>query len=626
MIDQSSASADTGNDPPSVALLESALWKGLLEARETRDMAQAWLPLQCQFIKGASHAIVVLAGAKPNSFEAVAHWPDETVGRTQRLVEVAQIAMREKRGIARMAPRGSGGEPMRETRIALPIIFDDEVQGAVALALGGWAPDDPRLAMRQLQWGMNWLVDLMGRRSLEEQSTLLNRSKIALDLLAAALDHESFEKSAIAVVTELAVRTRCVRVSLGFRRGRTSVVKIISHSAQFGRHMNLIACLGAAMDEALDQRRLILHPAPDDQFVATLAHAELSRMQKDGQVLTIPLLAADRFIGALTFERPPGSDFDPGTIKLLEAATAILAPVLQEKRANDRWLIFKVGESIGLELTRIFGPGHLTRKLILTAAIIGAAFLTFAENTYRVNATAQIEGLVRRAVVAPYDGFTKEAMARAGDTVREGDVLATLEDRELLLERLKWVTERQQRLFEYDKALASRQPAAINIIRSQIDQAQAQIKLIDEQLARVRLTAPIAGLLVSGDLSQMIGAAVQRGQVLFEVAPLDSYRVIIDVDERDVGVIEVGQAGQLVVSALPHETMAFVIDKVTPIAEARGGLNVFRVEGRINETSPRLRPGMEGVGKVEIGTRKQAWIWFHPLLDWLRIWSWRWMG
>ncbi len=390
--------------------------------------------------------------------------------------------------------------------------------------------------------------------------------------------------------------------------------------------MNLIACLGAAMDEALDQRRLILHPAPDDQFVATLAHAELSRMQKDGQVLTIPLLAADRFIGALTFERPPGSDFDPGTIKLLEAATAILAPVLQEKRANDRWLIFKVGESIGLELTRIFGPGHLTRKLILTAAIIGAAFLTFAENTYRVNATAQIEGLVRRAVVAPYDGFTKEAMARAGDTVREGDVLATLEDRELLLERLKWVTERQQRLFEYDKALASRQPAAINVIRSQIDQAQAQIKLIDEQLARVRLTAPIAGLLVSGDLSQMIGAAVQRGQVLFEVAPLDSYRVILDVDERDVGVIEVGQAGQLVVSALPHETMAFVIDKVTPIAEARGGLNVFRVEGRINETSPRLRPGMEGVGKVEIGTRKQAWIWFHPLLDWLRIWSWRWMG
>ena len=626
-IDPNSTSAEIERDDlPSVALLESALWKGLLEARDAQEMARAWLPLQCQFIKGAKLAVVVLEGAKPNSFAPAAHWPDENPARLPRLLEVAEIAMREKRGVARTAAAGSGAEATGETRIAAPIIFADEVKGAVALTLGGRAQDDQRLAMRQLQWGMNWLVDLMGRRLLEEQGALLRRSRTALDLVATALDHEGFEKAALAVVTQLAVRMRCVRVSLGVRRGRTSVVKVISHSAQFGRHMNLIALLGAAMDEALDQRSMILHPAPADHLIATSAHADLSIAQKGGQVLTIPLLVTDEFAGALTFERAPGEDFEPGAIALLEAATAILAPVLMEKRANDRWLIVKTGESLARQLARIFGPGHLVRKLVLAGAIAGAAFLTLAENTYRVSATAQIEGQVRRAIVAPYDGFTKEAMARAGDTVAEGDLLATLEDRELLLERLKWVTERQQRMFEYDKALAARQPAAINVIRSQIDQAQAQIKLLDEQLTRVQLRAPIAGLLVSGDLSQMIGAAVQRGQVLFEISPLDSYRVILDVDERDVGVIEAGQAGQLLVSALPHEPMAFVIDKVTPIAETRAGLNVFRVEGMVQESTTRLRPGMEGVGKIEIGTRKQAWIWFHPLLDWLRIWSWRWMG
>ena len=123
-----------------------------------------------------------------------------------------------------------------------------------------------------------------------------------------------------------------------------------------------------------------------------------------------------------------------------------------------------------------------------------------------MNADAQIEGLVRRAVVAPYDGFIKDATARAGDTVDQDNVLATLEDSDLLLERLKWVTERQEHLYEYDKALAARQPATINVIRSQIDQADAQIKLHDEQIARVKLRSPIAGLVVSGDLSQLIGA------------------------------------------------------------------------------------------------------------------------
>jgi hypothetical protein len=34
---------------------------------------------------------------------------------------------------------------------------------------------------------------------------------------------------------------------------------------------------------------------------------------------------------------------------------------------------------------------------------------------------------------------------------------------------------------------------------------------------------------------------------------------------------------------------------------------------------------MEGVGKIEIGRRSLAWIWLHPLMDWLRIWSWRWL-
>ena len=39
----------------------------------------------------------------------------------------------------------------------------------------------------------------------------------------------------------------------------------------------------------------------------------------------------------------------------------------------------------------------------------------------------------------------------------------------------------------------------------------------------------------------------------------------------------------------------------------------------------RLRPGMEGVGKVLVGERPLLWIWAHPLLDWLRLGWWRWL-
>jgi multidrug efflux pump subunit AcrA (membrane-fusion protein) len=194
-----------------------------------------------------------------------------------------------------------------------------------------------------------------------------------------------------------------------------------------------------------------------------------------------------------------------------------------------------------------------------------------------------------------------------------------------VLERLRWVTERQQRTFEYDKALATRQPAAINVTRSQIAQAEAQIQLLDEQLARVKMRAPIDGLVVAGDLSQMIGASVTRGQVLFEVAPLTGYRVILSVDERQIGAIGVGQKGNLVTTALPGEPFGFVVEKLVPIAEIKDGKNTFRVEGRITETSDRLRPGMEGVAKIDIESRLIIWVWTKPLFDWARIWLWRWL-
>jgi RND family efflux transporter MFP subunit len=312
-------------------------------------------------------------------------------------------------------------------------------------------------------------------------------------------------------------------------------------------------------------------------------------------------------------------------MNLLDSVVASLGPFLDEKRRNDRWLIVKMGETLRKQAVKLLGPGHLVRKTAAIALVAVSCFFYFATDTYRVDADAQLEGLIRRAIVAAYDGFLREADVRAGDTVKKDEQLAALDDRDLTLERLRWTTERQQRTYEYDKALAGREPAAINVTRSQIAQADAQIKLLDEQLARITIRAPFDGLVVSGDLSQLIGASVNRGQVLFEIAPLDGYRVLLSVDERQISAIQIGQHGSLVTNALPDQPFAFVVDKITPIAEAKNGHNSFRVEGKLTENSDRLRPGMEGVAKIDIGTRRLIWIWTHSLVDWLRVWTWQYL-
>jgi multidrug efflux pump subunit AcrA (membrane-fusion protein) len=157
---------------------------------------------------------------------------------------------------------------------------------------------------------------------------------------------------------------------------------------------------------------------------------------------------------------------------------------------------------------------------------------------------------------------------------------------------------------------------------AQLDQVGAQIALVDEQLARTEMVSPYDGVIVSGDLSQKLGAPVERGQVLFEVAPLDDFRIALQVDEHDFAQVLPGQRGEMVVSSMPYQSFAFTVTKITAVNNAKDGANRFRVEARLDAKPERLRPGREGVGKIEVDERRLIWIWTHSLVDRLRLWLW----
>ncbi|MGH7348023.1 MAG: efflux RND transporter periplasmic adaptor subunit, partial [Candidatus Rokuibacteriota bacterium] len=247
-----------------------------------------------------------------------------------------------------------------------------------------------------------------------------------------------------------------------------------------------------------------------------------------------------------------------------------------------------------------------------------------AQGDYRVSARTVMEARTRLASVAPFAGYIKEAPARAGDLVRRHQLLAVLDDRGIRLERLKWLSQAEQLVRQRDQAMARRDAAAVQILGAQVEQARAQVALLDDQLSRTRLLAPFDGSIVLGDLSQAIGAPVERGQVLFEVAPLADYRVALQVDERDVTDIVAGQRGELLLTAWPADAVPFTVETITPVSTAREGRNYFRVEARLDRTPERLRPGMEGVAKVAVGRRLLAWIWTRQAVDWVRLKAWAW--
>ena len=282
------------------------------------------------------------------------------------------------------------------------------------------------------------------------------------------------------------------------------------------------------------------------------------------------------------------------------------------------WVAFKA------KFAGFFGVKHIGVKL---SALVIAAFLLFAslsKSEFQVHADAVLEGKIQRVVAASIDGFIASSAFRAGDTVKKGDVLATLDDKDLKLEQLKLTSERQKFNREYREAMAKGDRVQVRVSSAQMAQAEAEIELVREQLARTQIRSPFDGIIIDGDLSQSLGSPVERGDTLFKVAPLDGYRIVLKVDEREIGYIENGQSGMLALSSLPGKHLPLVVEKITAVANTEKGYNAFRVEAGLPESSIVLRPGMEGVGKINVGDATILWIWTHEMVDWLRLWFWSW--
>lgn len=597
---------------------ESDLWARLAHAGDAKAFAAAWLDIQCRAFDGVIRAVVVLRASEGAAYAPVAVWPEGIEG-DPRLAGVVERALHERSVAVEGVKRNQ--KKQEPIFIAHPVIVDDELFGAAALEVEGRPESGVRDVVQRLGWGIGWLEVLARRRTFTSKARLVT----VLQLIATSVSHERFPAAATAVATELATTFGCERVSLGFMKGRHMVVQALSHSASFTKKTNIIRALEGAMEEAADQLASVVFPPPGDgPFQVTRAHAELHQQHGAGPICTIPLTAGGKVLGAMVLELPSGEAFDAHTIELCEHAALLLGPVLDVKRKEDRWLGRKALDSLQMHAGHLVGPKHIALKLwtLVIAAVV--AFFAIADGAYMITADASLEGQVQRAVTVSMQGYVVEARARAGDIVRKGDVLAALDDRDLRLERQKLVSQRGQLESERRAAIAEGNRARARILEAQGAQINAQSALIDEQLIRTKLVAPFDGVVVKGDLSQSLGAAVERGNVLFELAPLESYRVIMKVDERDITDVSVGQTGQLALSSMPNEPLELVVEKITPVSVVDQGRNYFRVEARAQGAIEKLRPGMEGIGKIRVDERKLLWIWTHKLVHWMRMWVWSW--
>jgi hypothetical protein len=77
--------------------------------------------------------------------------------------------------------------------------------------------------------------------------------------------------------------------------------------------------------------------------------------------------------------------------------------------------------------------------------------------------------------------------------------------------------------------------------------------------------------------------------------------------------------------SLPDRSLPFKVERITPVAITKDGRNFFEVEATLTSKPQNyLRPGLEGVAKIDAGDRPFIWIWTHRVLDTIRMAFWSW--
>jgi HlyD family secretion protein len=146
---------------------------------------------------------------------------------------------------------------------------------------------------------------------------------------------------------------------------------------------------------------------------------------------------------------------------------------------------------------------------------------------------------------------------------------------------------------------------------AQVEQAQASLKQLEEQLSYTTVTSPIDGVVLSRDVQ--VGDAVSSILVLGSTATLvmtlgDTHQVYVKgkVDESDIAKVYLGQAARIKVQSFPGRTFAGTVTKIAPLGVEKDNVTTFEVQISIDNAGGELKANMTANAEIVLEEHKNV--------------------
>ena len=255
-----------------------------------------------------------------------------------------------------------------------------------------------------------------------------------------------------------------------------------------------------------------------------------------------------------------------------------------------------------------------------TTALVGTRDIRFA-----VSAAGDIGPAEQVSVRPEVNGKIDQLPVDIGDAVKEGQVLFTLDDRDLQIERESQETEIERAKLQLDQAernfKRSQQLYAEKLIsqelyedtktqyelsKNALERADKNLAAVKDRLRKTRIVAPFDCTVLTRPVS--VGQAVSgsggfnSGTEVLTIANLNEMVINAHINQADVTRLKPGQEVEVQVEAVPGLKVIGKVERVAPQATIKNNIKGFAARILLKDVDKRIRPGMTANIKIPVAS------------------------
>ncbi|NND99503.1 MAG: HlyD family efflux transporter periplasmic adaptor subunit [Pirellulaceae bacterium] len=414
------------------------------------------------------------------------------------------------------------------------------------------------------------------------------------------------------VANELVRHLGAKQVAVGYLHDGQMVVESLSGTVKLDPASETYHGLEMALSESVLRDSVAIYPPrPDDETHLLVAHRQLCGDLQIPAVMSSPLTTPDgKTIGAILLTGTKEQIHGDRLPNFIRASGPRLASALEVVSRAQIGRIRQISNSIRTAVPSIRGFTWGLIALCLAAVMLMPV-------RYRVRCNCTTEPTVRRFAVAPFQGLIEKGFAKPGDAVSKGQLLARMDGKSIRWELASVLAEQQQAAKKREIELANRNVTASLLSQLESDRLIARTRLLQHQQQQVEIRSPIDGVILSGTLERAEAAAVDTGEVVYEIAPLDQMRIEVTIPAQEITHVTVGQDARIWIDGMSGQSFVGRIERVNPRSELREGRNVFVATVTLPNDNDLLRPGMTGSVRIDGARHPLVWNILHRPWDYL---------